>query len=68
VRNEEILHGVRKERNFQHTIKKGKTNWIGHTQRRNCFLKHIIEGKIEEVKEGQRRRHKQLLDDLKERK
>jgi hypothetical protein len=38
--------------------------------RRNCLLKHVIEGKIEERIEvmGRRgRRHKQLLDDLKER-
>jgi hypothetical protein len=35
----------------------------------NCLLNHIIEGKIErgiEVIGRQRRRHKQLLDDLKE--
>jgi hypothetical protein len=38
--------------------------------RRNSFLKHIIEGKIEVEIEGtgrQYRRCKQLLDDLKER-
>jgi hypothetical protein len=23
-----------------------KANWIGHILRRNCILKHIIEGKI----------------------
>jgi hypothetical protein len=37
--------------------------------RRNCLLKHVIEGKIEEGIEltGRReRRCKQLLDDLKE--
>jgi hypothetical protein len=37
--------------------------------RRNCLLKHIIEEKIEgeiEVTEREGRRHKQLLDDLKE--
>jgi hypothetical protein len=36
--------------------------------RRNCLLKHSIEGKIEvevEVMERQWRRHKELLDDLK---
>jgi hypothetical protein len=38
--------------------------------RRNCLLKHAIEGKIEErieVTERRARRRKQLLDDLKER-
>ena len=37
--------------------------------RRNCLLKHVIEGKIEEKVEGARRlgrRCKQLLDDVKE--
>jgi len=37
--------------------------------RRNCLLKHVIEGKIEgriEVKGRRGRRYKQLLDDLKE--
>jgi hypothetical protein len=36
---------------------------------RNCFLKHVIEGKIEGRLEVTRRpggRHKQLLDDFKE--
>jgi hypothetical protein len=38
--------------------------------RRNCFLKHVIEGKIKvitEVTGRQGRRGKQLLDGLKER-
>jgi hypothetical protein len=47
VRNEEVLHRVR-ERNILHTIKRRKTNWIGHILRRNCLLKHVIEGKLEE--------------------
>jgi len=37
--------------------------------RRNCLLKQVIEGKIDgriEVKRRRGRRHKQLLDDLKE--
>jgi hypothetical protein len=24
-----------------------KVNWIGHTLRKNCFLKHVIEGEME---------------------
>jgi hypothetical protein len=27
--------------------KLGKANWIVHILRRNCLLKHVIEGKIE---------------------
>jgi hypothetical protein len=69
VRNEEVLHRVKEERNILHTIKRIKANWIGHILRRNCLLKHVIEGKLERRIEmtGRRgRRRKQLLDDLNE--
>jgi hypothetical protein len=69
VRNEEVLHRVKEERNILHTIKKRKANWIGHILRRNCLLKHVIEGKLEgriETTGRRGRRRKQLLDDLKE--
>jgi hypothetical protein len=46
VRNE-VLHIVKEERNIIPTIKRRKANWIGHILRRNCLLKHVIEGKIE---------------------
>jgi hypothetical protein len=36
-----------RERNILNKIKRKKTNWIGHILRRNCLLKHVIEGKIE---------------------
>jgi hypothetical protein len=52
-----------------HTIKRRKANWIGHILRRNCLLKHVIEGKLEgstEMAGGRGRRRKQLLDELKE--
>jgi hypothetical protein len=26
----EVLHGVKEERNILHTVKRRKTNWIGH--------------------------------------
>jgi hypothetical protein len=47
VRNEEVLHRVKEERNIVHTIKRRKSNWIGHILCRNCLLKHVIEGNIE---------------------
>jgi hypothetical protein len=47
VRNEEVLHGVKEERNIVHTIKRRKGNWIGHILRRKCLLKRVIEGKLE---------------------
>ena len=67
VRNEEVLHRVKEERNIIHTVKRR----IGYMLRRNCLVKHIIEGKIEggiQVTGRKGRRLKQLLDDLKERK
>jgi hypothetical protein len=70
VRNKEVLHRVKEERNIVHTIKRRKGNWIGHILRRNCLLKHVIEGKLEgriEMTVRRGRRRKQLLDDLKER-
>jgi hypothetical protein len=48
VRN--ALHRVKEERNILRTIKRRKANWIGHIVRRNCLLKHVIEGKREEQK------------------
>jgi len=45
VKNEEVLHIVREERNVLHTIKRRKANWTGHILRRNCLLKHVTEGK-----------------------
>jgi hypothetical protein len=35
VRNEEVLHGVKEERNILHTVKRRNANWIGHISRRN---------------------------------
>jgi hypothetical protein len=69
VRNEEVLHRVKEERNILYKIKRRKGNWIGHILRRNCLLKHVIEGKLEgrlEMTGRRGRRRKQLLDDIKE--
>jgi heme exporter protein D len=48
VRN--VLHTVKEERTILRTIKRTKANWIGHVLRRNCLLKHVVEGKREEQK------------------
>jgi hypothetical protein len=69
VRNEEVLHRVKEERQNVHTIKRRKAKWIGHILRRNCLLKHVVEEKLEgriEMTGRRGRRRKQLLDDLKE--
>ena len=50
-------------------MKRSEANWICHILCRNCFLKHIIEGKIEgriAVKGRRGRRSKQLMDELNE--
>ena len=58
------------QRNILHEIRKWKANWIGHILRRNCLLQKVIEGRIKgqiEVTRRRGRRHKKLLDDLKDR-
>jgi hypothetical protein len=46
VRNEEVLRGIKEEKNILHTIKIRKANLVGHVLCRNCFPKHVIEGKM----------------------
>jgi hypothetical protein len=68
VRNEEILHRVKEEGNTLHAVRRG-ADWIGQILRRNCLLKHVVDGKIGErlgVRGRRGRRRKELLDDLKE--
>jgi len=70
VRNEEVLLGVKEQRNILHEIRKRKANWIGHILRRNCLLQRVIGEKIQggiEVTRRQGRRRRKLLYDLKER-
>jgi hypothetical protein len=47
VRNEEVLHTAKEERNILQTIKRAKAKWIGHILHRNCLLKQATEGKLE---------------------
>jgi hypothetical protein len=62
VRNEEVLHRVKEERNIIHTVKRRKAIWIGHILCRNCFLKHIIKGKIEgRITSNKKTRKKMLM-------
>jgi hypothetical protein len=46
VRNEEVLHRIKEDRNILHTIKRRKAKWIGHVLRKNCLLKHVTVGKM----------------------
>jgi hypothetical protein len=70
VRNKDVLLRVKEQKNILHEIRKQKANWIGHNLRRNCLLQRVTEGKIQggiEVTGRRGRRHRKLLDDLKER-
>jgi hypothetical protein len=69
VRNQRVLHRVNEQRNILDKIETSKASWIGHSLRRNCILKHVIEEKIEvslEVMGRRERRRKLLLENLKE--
>jgi hypothetical protein len=69
VRIEEVLHGVQEDKNILHTVKRRKTNCIGHILCGNCLQIHVIVGKIEgrrEVTVRRGRRCNQVPDDIKE--
>jgi hypothetical protein len=42
-----VLNKIKEERGNLTTITRSKANCIGHTLRRNCLLKRVIEGKVE---------------------
>ena len=44
MRNE-VLRKV-EDRNILQAIKRREAKWIGNILRRNCLLKHVVEGKI----------------------
>jgi hypothetical protein len=46
-----VLHSVKKGRNILQTIKRRNGNWIGNILGRNCLLKHVIEGNVEEMED-----------------
>jgi hypothetical protein len=48
VRNEEMLHGVKKERNILHTVKRSKANWIGHILCNNSFYNTLLKEREKE--------------------
>jgi hypothetical protein len=64
VKNE-VLQKFKRGRNTVHTIRQRKAKGICHIFRGNCFLKHVIAGKIQgTIRRG--RICKQVLDYLKE--
>jgi hypothetical protein len=67
-KKKEVLQRVKEERNISHKVQRKNANWIGHSLRKNCLLKHVIEFKKIEGTGRRGRRRKQLLDDFKGRK
>ena len=65
VRNEEVLHRVKEERNVLHTIKWSKANGIGHILRRKCLIKHYSRKDRMGNRNDVKTRGKQLLQGLK---
>jgi hypothetical protein len=65
LKSGEVLHRGKEEKSILRTIRRREANWIVHILRRNCHIKHVIEGKIEARGRGGRR-CKLLLEDLKE--
>jgi hypothetical protein len=47
VRSKEVLREVKEDKDILRTVKRRKADWIGYILRRNCFLKHVIEGKMD---------------------
>ena len=47
VGKEEVLHRFKEKRNITYTVNRRKAKWIGHSLRRNCLLKQVIEAKID---------------------
>jgi hypothetical protein len=62
VKYRDVYHRGTEERYVLHTIKRMKTNRIGHILRRNCLLKHVIKDRTR----IRGRIRKQLRDDLKD--
>jgi hypothetical protein len=60
VRNEEVLLWVKEDRNILHIIKRRKADWVCYILRRNCLLKHVIDGKIQLGIEVTRRKGRKL--------
>ena len=66
VRNEEVLHRVKEDRNIVHTLKRGRLTGLVICCVGTAFWNTLLKERIEVMERGGRR-VKQLLDDLKER-
>jgi len=41
-----MLLRVKEQRNILQTIRRRRAKWIGHILRRNCLIRHFIEGEV----------------------
>jgi len=65
----EVLQGIKVERNIVHKIKRRNGKFIDQMLRWNCLLRHVIEGTIRgrtEVRGRRGRRRNHLLEDFNE--
>ena len=63
-----MMYGQKGEK-YLNKIHRRKFNWTGHISRKNCLLRHVIEGKIKgriKMKGRGGRRRKQLRMTLRE--
>jgi len=44
----QLLQRVKEGSKIIHTTKRRKADWTGHVLRRNCLLKNVTEGKLED--------------------
>jgi len=63
TRSAEVLQILTEESNTKHTLNRRTANWIDHINWKDCLLKHVIQGKMKEMG-GRGRNHKQLLDNI----
>jgi hypothetical protein len=52
IKNEEVLHRVKVDRNTLNPIKRRKAKGIGHIRRGKYLLKEVIEGRVEGLCHG----------------
>ena len=63
IKNSVVLDRMGDGRIMLELIKKRKSNWLGHWLRRNCLLKHALEGMVNGKKVRGRRRY-QMIDNI----
>ena len=56
VTSEQVVKHIGEKRTHLNNILRRKVKWIGHILRRNCLLRDVIEGHMNEVKGVGRRR------------